>query len=310
MNSSPLFQLLSDHLREMRRSKPALRLGIVLPDGELGFLEALWTHLEARWFEPVLILRERYSETVRASLSDDKQFKFTVTSGNDDCVQTEAIRLIRDRQLDLIVLPPGSGWDFAEELQKSAEDILPPDAAAYALTMPLKLERPLLIGDLFAETSGGANRLAKVARLGGNLLNTLGIEPPRAALLTAVETVSEGIPATVVARQTEELFSDNRDVLVQGPLSLDLAISPHAAEKKKVGGEVAGRADLLIGPNLTVSRGVYQALTCLCEEPSAVALAGGPVPVALAGKCEGPMGVVLSTLFAGILASSSSSNLY
>ncbi|MFH0882609.1 MAG: phosphate acyltransferase [bacterium] len=310
MTDNALQQMLSTQLRELRRKRDPLRLGILLPDDNTIFVEALWTHLEAKWFEPILILRERFSEVIRASLSDDSQFKLSIGTGEKADVQDEAARLIREKKLDLIVLPPGQGWDITERMQRCCGDVLPPGVAGFALSRPSLLDRPLMLGDLYADTTGGSDRLAQVARLGGELLRSVGVETPRVALLAAVETVSEGIPATVVARETEESLAGSEKLHVQGPLSMDLAISVHAAEKKKVTGEVAGKADLLIGPNLTVSRGVFHAMTCLCEEPSAMVVAGGSIPFALSGKCEGPMGVVLSTLFAGILASSTTSSVY
>lgn len=304
MKNDSLREMLASHVRELRRNRERLRLGILLPDDDTAFVEALWNHLEAAWFEPTLILREQYSERILASLSDDNQFKLSDGIGEYENVLEDAERLIHENALDLLAIPPGRGWRLAEKLQELDEELIPQSAAGFALLHPALLGRPLLVGDLFSNTGGEPDRLERVSRLGGQLLRSLGIEVPRAALLAAVETVSEGIPATVTAEAAARKLAGEENLAVEGPLSMDLAISPHAAEKKGIAGNVAGHADLLVAPNLTVARGVFHALTCLCEEPSAMVIAGGSVPIAMAGICDGPEGVVLSTLFAGVLASS------
>jgi phosphotransacetylase len=177
-------------------------------------------------------------------------------------------------------------------------------SASFSLLYPETLNRLLMIGDVAIPRESTPDSLAIVVQRGSESLQRLGIEIPRIALLAAVETVNVGLPATVLADQTAARFQGETAFHVQGPLSMDLAVSEHAALKKGVKSEVAGHADLLVAPSMTVARGVQDALVELCEEPAATAMVGGAVPIAIPETWEGPGGVLLSTLFASLLVAS------
>lgn len=117
--------------------------------------------------------------------------------------------------------------------------------------------KTLFVADVARENSGGAEQLAKTCVACARALSHL--EKPRIALLAAVEVASEGLPVTMVEQETTQLLSQRGDLAVHGPLSMDLAVSEMAARKKGVQSEVAGQADLLVAPNLTIALGVLQA---------------------------------------------------
>jgi phosphotransacetylase len=80
----------------------------------------------------------------------------------------------------------------------------------------------------------------------------LGAQVPRVALMAASETVNAEMPETLEAADLQRQNEQNHfaDCLLQGPLSFDLAYAPEAADKKQIGGNVAGAADAMIFPNL------------------------------------------------------------
>ena len=80
----------------------------------------------------------------------------------------------------------------------------------------------------------------------------LGSARPRVALLAASEALSAAMPETVDAAEIQNLAEAGAfgDAWVQGPLSFDLAYSSEAGGKKRVDGEVVGRADALVFPDL------------------------------------------------------------
>ncbi|MCB2200278.1 hypothetical protein KQI63_12790 [bacterium] len=194
-----------------------------------------------------------------------------------------------------------AAWDLLQQLEG---DPFKADAHSFGLSMvvPETLGRPLFLTDTVVHAEPDVEtRITMLPKL-VDLLKQLGISEPRVAMLTAVEVASPGLPATMDAQAVAAAFEHADSFHVQGPLSMDLAISEHAAKKKKATGEVPGKADLLNAPNLTVARGILHAWTLLSDTPAATLLLGGPVPLALPDASEGEEGLVRSLAFAVALA--------
>ncbi len=109
----------------------------------------------------------------------------------------------------------------------------------------------------------------------------LGYEEPKVAILSAVEVVNPAIPDTLEAAVLSKMAARGqiKNAVVDGPFALDNAISIAAAKQKKIGGEVAGKADILLVPNLQVGNVLHKALTYIAQKnvPSAVMGAGAPI---------------------------------
>lgn len=302
MNTASLRSFLEEQLLRARSGKPKLRLGVLAPDLEEHQLTPLWEELPGALFTPTLYLEDRDIHIAANVLTDEREFSLVEGLRSREELLTRLINDVDEGRLDLILIVQGSGHTLARELVTTggfaAEE---GTMVGLALHFPKQLGRPLLVGDLLVHAEPSAQQLADIVRTGAEALYKLGIKRSRVALLAAVETVSEGLPATVLGSEAAQRLADEKDIVAQGPLSFDLAVSEHAAEKKGVTGEVAGHADMLAAPNMTVARGVYEALCGLCEEAAAVVIAGGILPIAIPGSCDGREGVILSTFFASLL---------
>jgi len=109
----------------------------------------------------------------------------------------------------------------------------------------------------------------------------LGIEEPKVAILTALENVIPKMPATVDAASLSKMAERGqiKGGLVDGPLALDNAISAKSAEKKGVESRVAGRADILITPDIEAGNVLVKSLTYFAQSEMAAIVVGGRVPL-------------------------------
>ena len=79
----------------------------------------------------------------------------------------------------------------------------------------------------------------------------MGIENPKAAVLCANEHVKDSMPCTVEAEELAEMsLRGEISGLVEGPVSMDIAVNAHAAQIKKYQGRIQGDADILLVPDL------------------------------------------------------------
>jgi phosphotransacetylase len=115
-------------------------------------------------------------------------------------------------------------------------------------------------------------------------LAKLGEEESRVALLSCVELISPNVTSTIWEATLAHMSQRGQfgKARVDGPLAMDLAISPHAVHEKGLKTEIAGEADLLIMPDLNSYITLTDLVHCTGEHRSAEIIVGGPCPVALA----------------------------
>lgn len=113
----------------------------------------------------------------------------------------------------------------------------------------------------------------------------LGVDVVKVAVLAAKEKVNEKMQATVDAAALSAMdFGD--DVLVEGPLALDLAVSKQAAEHKGYRGRVCGDADILLVHEIGMGNGIGKALTYLGGAKSAGVIMGARIPIVLTSRAD------------------------
>lgn len=246
---------------------------------------------------------EAVTDAVR--LEDEEGITLQRAPSDEDALK-RTTELLREDPEAVLLLPPAQARGMLERLRKLDGGLFDPPgrSAAFTLFHPKKLERPLLVGDVFVHAEPDEETLVHVVRLGCQLAGTLGIEHPRAALLAAVEVANPGLPVTMTMQEVARRLEDDEGSSVEGPLSMDLAISPHAAEKKGATGPVAGRADLLVAGNLTVARGVMQAINLLAGEAEGTVLLGNRMPVALPNRGDLERSTILSLTLGAVIAAS------
>lgn len=116
----------------------------------------------------------------------------------------------------------------------------------------------------------------------------LGIAGPRVAVLAAVETVHPAMPTTTDAASLAKMAHRGQIVggIVDGPLAFDNAISPAAVVTKHIVSEVAGRADVLIAPNIEAGNMIAKQLTYFSGALSAGIVIGARVPIILTSRAD------------------------
>jgi phosphotransacetylase len=112
--------------------------------------------------------------------------------------------------------------------------------------------------------------------------------PPRVAILSAVETVTPKIPSTIEAAALCKMADRGQitGALLDGPLALDNAISPEAARIKGIKSEVAGRAQILVVPDLEAGNMLAKNLSFLANADAAGIVLGARVPIILTSRAD------------------------
>jgi phosphate acetyltransferase len=121
-----------------------------------------------------------------------------------------------------------------------------------------------------------------------DLFTQVGLGTPRVAILSAVETVTAKIPSTIDAAALCKMAERGQitGAVLDGPLAFDNAVSPEAARIKGIKSEVAGRAQILIVPDLEAGNMLAKNLSFLARADTAGLVLGARVPVILTSRAD------------------------
>ncbi|MDT5180202.1 MAG: phosphate acetyltransferase [Mycobacterium sp.] len=133
-------------------------------------------------------------------------------------------------------------------------------------------DKVLAYGDCAIVPDPTAEQLADIAISSARTAAQFGIEPRVALLSYSTGTSGTGADVDKVRAATELVRSREPDLLVEGPIQYDAAVEPSVAATKKPDSKVAGRATVLIFPDLNTGNNTYKAV-----QRSAGAIAIGPV---------------------------------
>jgi phosphate acetyltransferase len=121
-----------------------------------------------------------------------------------------------------------------------------------------------------------------------DLFTQVGLGTPRVAILSAVETVTPKIPSTIEAAALCKMADRGQITggILDGPLAFDNAIDPEAARIKGIESEVAGRAQILVVPDLEAGNMLAKNLTFMARADAAGLVLGARVPIVLTSRAD------------------------
>jgi phosphate acetyltransferase len=121
-----------------------------------------------------------------------------------------------------------------------------------------------------------------------DLAHAMGVDPVLVAILSAMETVNAKVPSTIEAAALCKMAERGQitGALLDGPLALDNAISPEAAAIKQIASPVAGRANILVVPDLEAGNMLAKSLSFLAGADAAGIVLGARVPIILTSRAD------------------------
>lgn len=211
---------------------------------------------------------------------------YTVTDVKDPAeAAARAVQLIREGKAQLLMKGLVETSDFMRAVLNRETGIRGTDRmCALALLECEAAGRLLILGDVGVNITPEPEEKASILSSCFRTAKALGIDRPKAAVLCANEHVKESMPCTVDAQTLVRMAADGTlDCLggiVDGPVSMDIAVSAHAARVKNYGGPVCGDADILLVPDLEAGNILVKGLMYLCSGIRVAGVAmGAQVPL-------------------------------
>ena len=168
--------------------------------------------------------------------------------------------------------------------------------------------RPLLITDAAVNIAPSLTEKADIVQNAIDLAHVMGLARPRVAILSAVETVNPKLQSTLDAAALCKM-ADRGQITgadLDGPLAFDNAINPEAAAEKGIISPVAGRADILVVPDLVAGNILAKLLIYLAGADAAGVVLGARVPIILTSRADSPETRLASCAVAVLIAQAQS----
>jgi phosphate butyryltransferase len=291
---------------EKIRLGKTLRLGVIWPI-DAKYFEAIKKATAGGFVISYLIGPEsELKKSATGAGMEIRGAKFVNTRSPEESCHT-AFEMAASGEVDLLLKCNIRTRDFVDMLISEKNSFLPKKAALSHIGV-IQTER---YHKLMFVTDGGvvpepdASQLIQIVENTAQVCHKLGNALPKAALLAAVESISPAIPTTMLEAAIAKMSDRGqiKNVLIDGPLSFDVAISGEIARSKGItNSKVAGDADIFAMPNMETANGVYKAMAMFAKAETASIFYGAPKPIASSSVVDSRENIFNSILLASYLA--------
>ncbi len=250
-----------------------------------GALEAAETDL----IFPILVGPEAKIRRVAADHGLDLKSHEIVDAPHSHAAAAKAVALVREGKGELLMKGSLHTDELMREVTASATGLRTERRVSHVFVMDVPGHpETLFITDAAINIFPDLNDKRDIVQNAIDLWVTVGLGRPRVAIVSAVETVTTKIPSTVDAaalcKMAERGQITGGDL--DGPLAFDNAISPEAAAIKGLTSPVAGRAQIIVVPDLEAGNMLAKNLTFLARADAAGIVMGARVPIVLTSRSD------------------------
>ncbi|MGL6039968.1 MAG: phosphate acetyltransferase [Deefgea sp.] len=245
------------------KSLPAIATAVAHPCDESSLRGAVEA-AEAGILLPILVGPRAKIEAVAAEFNLDISSLQIVDTPHSQASAETAVRLVREQKADLLMKGSLHTDELMAEVVRSATGLRTARRISHAFIMDVpSLDRAIIITDAAINITPTLKDKVHIVQNAIDLARALGFTEPKVAILSAMETVNPDILSTIEAAALCKM-ADRKQItggILDGPLALDNAIDLKAAQIKKIDSPVAGRADILVAPDLEAGNMLAKSLT-------------------------------------------------
>jgi phosphate acetyltransferase len=244
---------------------------------------------EAKIIDPILVGPEARIRALAASLNLDLPRLRLVDTPHSHASAEKAVTIVRAGEADALMKGSLHTDELMAEVVRKDTGIRTERRVSHVFIMDVPGHpKPLFITDAAVNIFPTLEDKADIVRNAIDLARALGIQLPKVAILSAVETVTSKIPSTIDAAALCKMAERGQIIggLLDGPLAFDNAVSRDAAAVKHISSAVAGDADILLVPDLEAGNMLAKELSFLANADAAGIVLGARVPIILTSRAD------------------------
>jgi phosphate butyryltransferase len=293
-----------DQMFEVLKTKSKKRL-IAAYANDSHTIEAVSEAIDHGLIEGTLVGDE---ETIRKVCAehqiDPGKFKI-VNEPSEAAAAYRAVEIINNRLGDILMKGLVSTDKYMKAILDKEKGLMEPNSILTHVTVMenANYHKLIICGDVAIIPLPDLKQKITILNYLIKTAHSLGIEKPKAAIITATEQMLAGMPACVDAAILAKMADRGqiKGAYVDGPLSLDAAIDKESADIKKLTGPVAGDADCLLFPNIEAGNVFYKCNTKLAGGEQGALVMGARVPAVLSSRGDSMKTKLYSIALAALL---------
>lgn len=293
-----------DQVVELVKSKPKKRLIAAFANDE-HTIEAVNHAVEMGIIEATLVGDQDIMKKVCEVLNIDSS-KFTmIHEPVDTKAATKCCDLINNGEGDILMKGSLTTDKYMRAILNKERGLCPPNAT---ITHIAVFENPayhklIIASDCAIILNPDLKQKQFILKSMIDTAHAIGIKQPKVAIIAATEQMSAGMQACVDGAILSKMADRGQisGALVEGPLSLDVALDEEAAKIKKMTGGVCGDADALLFPNIESGNVFYKCSTKFNKAECGAFLAGAKVPCVLSSRGDTALTKLYSIAIAATL---------
>ncbi len=223
-----------------------------------------------------------------------------------------AVRLAREGKVELLMKGSLHTDELMAAVVKRETGLRTGRRISHCFIMDVpEIDRVVIITDAAVNIFPTLEDKVHIVQNAIDLARALGMAEPKVAILSAMETVNPQVPSTIEAAALCKMAERGQITggLLDGPLALDNAIDLGAARIKKIRSPVAGRADILVVPDLEAGNMLAKSLTFMADADAAGIVIGARVPIILTSRADSVETRLASCAVAALVAHARRANL-
>ncbi|WP_223275030.1 bifunctional enoyl-CoA hydratase/phosphate acetyltransferase [Tateyamaria sp. syn59] len=297
-----------DRLLEAARKHPALPTAVVHPCDATSLTAALDT-VSQGLIAPLLVGPEPRIRAVAEAEGLDLSGLDIIDTPHSHASAEQAVALVREGRAKALMKGALHTDEIMSAVVSKATGLRSERRMSHVYVMDVPTyPKPLLITDAAINIAPDLQTKADIVQNAIDLAHALGIDMPKVALLSAVETITPRMQSTVEAGALCKM-ADRGQIkggVLDGPLAFDNAISMRAVASKGITSPVAGQADILVAPDLEAGNMIAKQLMYLAGAEGAGIVLGAQVPIILTSRADDRRtrvaSAAIASLFSGALA--------
>jgi len=288
------------------RALEPVRTAVVHPCDEVSLQSAL-DAAAAALIDPVLVGPAGRIHELATVLQRDLGSLTIFDTAHSHESAARGVELVRTGRADALMKGSLHTDELLAEVVASATGIRTERRLSHVFIMDVPTyPKPLFITDAAVNIFPSLEQKVDILQNAIDLAHALGIERPKVAVLSAVETVNAKIPSTIDAAALCKMVDRGQitGAIVDGPLAFDNAISREAADIKHLKSPVAGDVDILLVPDLEAGNMLAKELSFLAGADAAGIVLGARVPIILTSRADSERSRMASCAVAVLYAQS------
>jgi phosphate acetyltransferase len=255
--------------------------------------------------KPILVGPVAKIKAVAAALGIDLAGYEIVDAPHSHASAAAAVQLVREGKAEALMKGSLHTDELMSAVVNRESGLRTARRISHCFVMDVpSLAEPLIISDAAVNIAPTLRDKVDIVQNAIDFAHALKSPEVRVAILSAMETVNPDVPSTIEAAALCKMADRGQitGALLDGPLALDNAISMEAAKIKKIVSPVAGRANVLIVPDLEAGNMLAKSLSFLAGADSAGIVLGAKVPIILTSRADSVVARLASCAVAVLVA--------